>query len=629
MTATDIRNLRRVSYQLVEAEERNTLIRNLISHQVGFREEEEFRRKEGNKLKGGRGFDKKKATVMMAMREKQKDNFKYEGKLRRLRNKTIRTIEDRLGRNTSGLRRIMTSIKNGTKVVRKRTRDKFKKKEKFLVGKYGMKDEVMLPDLSGMDKSKYEGCKIFNAEYDWRTEEAREISVVCKPGQGLMIDEDEQNLLKLGPKFSILTRLDDERFENELEQAIMKMRWDKMGIDDENKKKSESDAAIELVLDEEQVEECREYEEMIEARTRMIYDVEGNNLDFTRRRTTDLKNNARVVFPKSDDFSTEAKFELLRLEAMGEFKRYVAEKCRKGGKQTSNLTKSEESGLKKLKKRVNEGEIVVLPTDKTGNFAVMDRTSYEEAGRSHIKQDKEVGWEDMKLAQRELNGHIAMAIKIFKIGSNWGHEARVRETMMGESLESCPVHLLYKDHKGWSQDKGGVPPTRSVAGGNRGINLHLSEIVSDVLEPMVGRVTGGYEVISTEDTLARLEDVSESMRDWTPSSWWEGRVFEGWTACSKCVSLADYVWNEDKPSLCRCVDKMGKNDTVDLDEEILGDDKVEVGQIQEGEKLEVGQLQGGETLEVGQTQKGDALEVGQLQGGDMLEDGQIQEGTGV
>ena len=97
----------------------------------------------------------------------------------------------------------------------------------------------------------------------------------------------------------------------------------------------------------------------------------------------------------------------------------------------------------------------------------------------------------IKVEQREINGHVAMLIKIFRKGHNWGHEARVRETILGESLEACPVHLLYKDHKGWSQAKGGVPPTRSVAGGNRGMNLHISEIVSDILEPLVGMVEDG------------------------------------------------------------------------------------------------------------------------------------------
>ena len=61
-----------------------------------------------------------------------------------------------------------------------------------------------------------------------------------------------------------------------------------------------------------------------------------------------------------------------------------------------------------------------------------------------------------------------MLIKVFRIGHNLDHGQRVRESMLGSSLEVCPVHLLYKDHKGWTWDKGGVPPTtsnRHVLGG--------------------------------------------------------------------------------------------------------------------------------------------------------------------
>ena len=72
---------------------------------------------------------------------------------------------------------------------------------------------------------------------------------------------------------------------------------------------------------------------------------------------------------------------------------------------------------------------------------------------------------DVKEAQKELNGHISMLIKTFKIGSNWGHEDRVRETMMNENQSICPLSLLYKDHKGWVAKEGGKePPTRPLAG---------------------------------------------------------------------------------------------------------------------------------------------------------------------
>ena len=80
--------------------------------------------------------------------------------------------------------------------------------------------------------------------------------------------------------------------------------------------------------------------------------------------------------------------------------------------------------------------------------------------------------------------------------------------MMSESTEACPFHLLYTDQRGWSVDKGGELPTRHVAGGNRGMNLLIIEVILDILRPMVTMVKGGKEVISTEDSLARFEDVN-------------------------------------------------------------------------------------------------------------------------
>ena len=74
---------------------------------------------------------------------------------------------------------------------------------------------------------------------------------------------------------------------------------------------------------------------------------------------------------------------MLRIEAMGAFKNYVREKCDGKGGQRSNLGVSEQRGLKSLQKRVEDGEIVVLITDKTGNFSVMGRNRYLEAGLSH------------------------------------------------------------------------------------------------------------------------------------------------------------------------------------------------------------------------------------------------------
>ena len=113
---------------------------------------------------------------------------------------------------------------------------------------------------------------------------------------------------------------------------------------------------------------------MREAETRAPFNKVGNSFSFARRRATDLKNNSRVHFPrKAKSLETESVFQAMRIELMGAFKTYIHENCAKGGKQAENLTKSQSLGLKSLKKRISDGEIVILPTDKSGNFAVMSR----------------------------------------------------------------------------------------------------------------------------------------------------------------------------------------------------------------------------------------------------------------
>ena len=97
----------------------------------------------------------------------------------------------------------------------------------------------------------------------------------------------------------------------------------------------------------------------------------------------------------------------------------------------------------------------------------------------------EVGWGVVKDSQKELNGHVSMILKIFKVGKYWDHSQRIRETTMGEGLSIGPLSLLFKDHKGWSPTEGTAPPTRPVVGGHLGVNLHISELVSEIIDPVV------------------------------------------------------------------------------------------------------------------------------------------------
>ena len=147
-----------------------------------------------------------------------------------------------------------------------------------------------------------------------------------------------------------------------------------------------------------------------------------------------------------------------------------------------------------------------------------------------------------------------MLIKSFKIGHYWDHGMRVRETTMGENMSVCPLSLLYKDHKGWSPDHGTAPPTRPVVGGHLGINLHISEIVSDILDPVITTYRGGREIISTEDLIAKAEILSEEKRRWSRDSYWGGIMTREFRACEDCSGEDEYVWDPEQPEVCTCDD---------------------------------------------------------------------------
>ena len=102
----------------------------------------------------------------------------------------------------------------------------------------------------------------------------------------------------------------------------------------------------------------------------------------------------------------------------------------------------------------------MLPTDKSGCFALMSMNTYIKAGMVHIKNDEEVGIEERRADQKVVNGAVSMLLKIFRVGKECGHEGRWPESMISNSLEACPLWLLFKDHKSWV--RGVLPPTRPV-----------------------------------------------------------------------------------------------------------------------------------------------------------------------
>ena len=198
-----------------------------------------------------------------------------------------------------------------------------------------------------------------------------------------------------------------------------------------------------------------------------------------------------------------------RLEWLSVYDQYLAEFCDEKGVQEDNLTPEEASGLKSLKKRVADGTLVISQTDKSGRFAIMSQEEYLEAGMKHVAKDEEVGLEFMMKNQKRLNGHMSMILKTFNVGAAWNHQAIIRATKLTHSLSVAPLYLLYKDHKGWTVETGGVPPTRPVASAGGGQDDHLSETVSQILEPVANSAAGGMETASTQDFTSKIVELNK------------------------------------------------------------------------------------------------------------------------
>ena len=93
------------------------------------------------------------------------------------------------------------------------------------------------------------------------------------------------------------------------------------------------------------------------------------------------------------------------------------------------------------------------------------------------------------------------------------HQSRHRETKINKSCCIPTLRLLFKDHKTWSPTDGTPPPARPVCAANSGMNVHFSDLLSMVLEPLASTVPGSWEVISVDDFISGCEDYNEELEN--------------------------------------------------------------------------------------------------------------------
>jgi hypothetical protein len=211
---------------------------------------------------------------------------------------------------------------------------------------------------------RYGGVGVFSEHCDLLTEE-------------IILSKGERDLLAMGPKYCVYKDCSKEQFLNFFEVAFVKYKWEKGSEVEEEKGLEDKKPSKEEQEEDDKIKEAMLEEE---ARSRSIYLPEEKRFDYTKKRATDCKQNTEVHLPGPLNVRDEAMLEMMRLECGACYDKFTKERVNKKGEKEANLTPTQKEGLKSLRTRIKEGEIVVMPTNKSGRFCIMDIETYVMAG---------------------------------------------------------------------------------------------------------------------------------------------------------------------------------------------------------------------------------------------------------
>ena len=267
---------------------------------------------------------------------------------------------------------------------------------------------------------------------------------------GVILDENEQSLLTLPPKYAMYERVTLERCEAEIEKALAKLRWEQ---------REDSD---------------RGGNELPRAE-RKWHNLQTKTIDLREYRSTELPFNGRIYPPQPLDNETESCLQNLKVKLNECTKRYVKENT-----MSINLTEEQQGGLSSLKEKKKDRAIVIFETDKSKRFACDTVENYTRLGAAHIANDDVVGEGTIKQFEKEINAHAEMLTRIFSMGVKTGNHDRIRASMKSRNNPAAPLSILRKDHKPADDEEIG-PPGRPVCGGDVSYNKGLSHLISTIL----------------------------------------------------------------------------------------------------------------------------------------------------
>ena len=294
---------------------------------------------------------------------------------------------------------------------------------------------------------------------------------------GVTLDEDEVEALKMQPNFAIFEEVNELNFMANTEKTFNSLRWNK-NLHENNE----------------------EQEERSPTEPKPFFNDETKTFDASNIQNCDVPFRKRVGIPECAEVTTEARLTLCKESLNKVLKEYKVNQESAG----NNLTKQQNKGLGKLKRRIKNKEIVCFQTDKSGSMSVDTPGNYIESMQPHLEGTIPSTEEEYTRTEKLLNAHMQTWCRIMKF------DKRVARNYVTENNEIPPLYGLRKDHKDvptGEEEKG--PPQRPVCGAVVASNYRMSHFISSILQPVIQQAK--HPCSSTEDMLSRVKLVNETV----------------------------------------------------------------------------------------------------------------------
>ena len=186
-----------------------------------------------------------------------------------------------------------------------------------------------------------------------------------------------------------------------------------------------------------------------EIETRMVYDEENKEVDFRKKRATDLPTNKRISAPKAAAVENEIKIQMLVQSLENIVKKAGKEEksCPRAGRTCSSLTEQALEGRRSLLQREKAGELVILGSDKSGERVVMETKLYTSIMSQHTEGDTVSTREEVNLAEKRMNAAANQMVRMLKFGEEWNHEDRIKSAAWAQFNKVPSLGGLVKTHK--------------------------------------------------------------------------------------------------------------------------------------------------------------------------------------